>query len=86
MSVRAAGEDRQVASRIMATIELVVEPDDTGTSLGVTGRYEVTGRVATLGAGAIRKKGDRILQEFFDNASKQLGGRGPAAQPVESPS
>ncbi len=86
MSVRASGEDRQVASRIMATIELVVEPDDTGTSLGVTGRYEVTGRVATLGAGAIRKKGDRILQEFFDNASKELGGRGPAAQPVESPS
>ena len=86
MSVRAAGEDRQVASRIMATIELVVEPDDTGTSLGVTGRYEVTGRVATLGAAAIRKKGDRILQEFFDNASKELGGRGPAAQPVESPS
>ncbi len=86
MPVTAAGEDRQVASRIAATIELAVEPDGAGTKLAVTGRYEVTGRVATLGAGAIRKKGDRILQEFCENASKELGGRGNAAQPVESQS
>jgi carbon monoxide dehydrogenase subunit G len=85
LRVTAAGEDRQVASRIAATIELAVEPDGAGTSLAVTGRYEVTGRVATLGAGAIRKKGDRILQEFFDNASKELGGRGPTVEPVQSP-
>lgn len=84
LHVSAGGEDRQVASRIAATIDLEVEPDGSGTSLGVTGRYEVTGRVATLGAGAIRKKGDRILEEFFDNASNELGGRGPAAQPVQS--
>jgi carbon monoxide dehydrogenase subunit G len=70
--VSAAGEDRQVASRIAATIELAVNPSDGGTSLEVKGRYEVTGKVATLGAGAIRKKGDRILQEFVDSASKEL--------------
>jgi carbon monoxide dehydrogenase subunit G len=86
LRVSAEGEDRQVASRIAATIELAVEPDGAGTSLAVTGRYEVTGRVATLGPGAIRKKGDRILQEFFDNASKDLGGRGPTVEPVQSPS
>jgi uncharacterized protein len=83
--VSASGEDRQVASRIAATIELAVDPDGAGTSLEVKGRYEVTGKVATLGAGAIRKKGDRILQEFFDSASKALGG-GPAVEPVQSPS
>jgi uncharacterized protein len=86
MRVAASGEDRQVASRISATIELGVEPDATGTSLAVTGRYEVTGKVATLGAGAIRKKGDKILQEFFDSAAKELGGRGPTVEPVQSPS
>ena len=74
LRVSAGGEDRQVASRIAATIDLAVEPDGGGTSLKVTGRYEVTGRVATLGAGAIRKKGDHILQEFFASASKELGG------------
>jgi len=86
MRVTASGEDRQVASRISATIELAVEPDGTGTSLAVKGRYEVTGKVATLGAGAIRKKGDKILQEFFDSAAKELGGRGPTVEPVQSPS
>jgi uncharacterized protein len=86
LKVVAGGEDRQVASRISATIELTVSPRDEGTTLDVKGRYEVTGKVATLGAGAIRKKGDRILQEFFDSATKELGGRGPAVEPVESPS
>ena len=86
LHVTAAGEDRQVASRIAATIDLAVDPDGAGTSLDVKGRYEVTGKVATLGAGAIRKKGDRILQEFFESASKELGGRGPTVEPVQSPS
>jgi carbon monoxide dehydrogenase subunit G len=84
MQVSASGEDRQVASRISATIDLVVAPDGTGTSLAVSGRYEVTGRVATLGAGAIRKKGDHILEEFVASARKELGGRGPAGEPVQS--
>jgi carbon monoxide dehydrogenase subunit G len=86
MHVTAAGEDRQVASRIAATIELTVENDSSGTALAVNGRYEVTGKVATLGAGAIRKKGDHILQEFFENATVELRGGGNANESVESPS
>lgn len=86
MRVTASGEDRQVASRISATIELAVSPDGAGTALRAAGRYEVTGRVAALGAGAIRKKGDRILDEFLTSASKELGGRGPSVERVESPS
>lgn len=86
MRVAASGEDRQVASRIAATIELALRPDGDGTSLEAKGRYEVTGKVATLGAGAIRKKGDRILEEFFASASNELGGRGPMVERVESPS
>jgi len=86
LHVSAAGEDRQVASRIAATIDLTIEPEGTGTSLKVTGKYEVTGKVATLGAGAIRKKGDKILEEFFDNAAKALGGRRPTKKKIQSPS
>jgi carbon monoxide dehydrogenase subunit G len=78
LHVSAAGEDRQVASRIAATIDLALTPDGEGTAVGVTGRYEVTGRVATLGAAAIRKKGDRILQEFFDSVTKEFGGNAAA--------
>jgi uncharacterized protein len=74
LRVIASGEDRQVGSRIGARIELAVAPADGATDLTVTGRYEVVGRVATLGAGAIRKKGDQILDEFFTSAARELGG------------
>jgi carbon monoxide dehydrogenase subunit G len=84
LHVSASGEDRQVASRITATIDLELAPQDGGTLLAVKGRYEITGRVATLGAGAIRKKGDRLLEEFFANAARELGGGG-AIDPVKSP-
>jgi carbon monoxide dehydrogenase subunit G len=39
----------------------------------VTGAYEVSGRVATLGAGAIKKKAGRILDEFFGSLERELG-------------
>jgi carbon monoxide dehydrogenase subunit G len=73
MHVGAAGEDRQVASRISATIDLTLEPHDGGANLTVSGRYEITGKVATLGSGAIRKKGDKVLDEFFANLGRDLG-------------
>ncbi|HEV8534444.1 MAG TPA: SRPBCC domain-containing protein [Candidatus Limnocylindria bacterium] len=79
LHVAASGEDRQVASRIAATVNLALNADGAGTSLSVTGRYEVTGRVATLGAGAIRRKGDHLLEEFFANAAKELGAGAPSS-------
>lgn len=78
MTVAAAGEDRQVASRISAGIDLSVGPGDSGSIVTVTGRYEITGRIATLGSGAIRKKGDKILEEFFTNLGRELGAPDPS--------
>jgi carbon monoxide dehydrogenase subunit G len=72
LHVAASGEDRQVASRIGATLDVTVSSDGDGASLAATGRYEITGRIATLGAPAIRKKGDKVLDEFFANASRDL--------------
>ena len=74
IEVRAEGEDRQVGSRIAVEAALGLEPDGGGTRVTVKGRYQVTGRAATLGSGVIRKKADRILQEFFAQAGAELGG------------
>lgn len=74
MRVSAAGEDRQVASRISASLDLTVADADGGSALRVVGRYGITGRIATLGAGAIRKKGDKVLDDFFANLARDLGG------------
>ena len=72
LHVSGAGEDRQIASRISATLDVRVAPDAAGSAVDVNGRYEITGRVATLGAGAIRKKGDKVLEEFFSNLEREL--------------
>lgn len=73
LHVSGSGEDRQVASRISATLDLVTRPAGGGSEVVVSGRYEITGRIATLGAGAIRKKGEKVLDDFFDNLVRELG-------------
>lgn len=68
----AAGEDRQVGSRISVEGILRTATEDDCTTIALDGSFEVVGRVATLGAGSIRKKADRILEEFCQNATAHL--------------
>lgn len=73
LRVSGSGEDRQIASRISATLELAVVAAESGSDIVVGGRYEITGKIATLGAGAIRKKGDKVIEDFFANLTRELG-------------
>jgi carbon monoxide dehydrogenase subunit G len=73
LHVEAAGEDRQVASRITAAIDIDVTSDANGTRVDIGGGYDITGRVATLGAGAIRKKGEHVLDGFVRNLTREVG-------------
>lgn len=73
LRVEASGEDRQVASRISAKVEIDLTDEGAATRVGVTGGYDITGRIATLGAGAIRKKGEHVLDEFVANLTRALG-------------
>lgn len=68
----ADGEDRQVSSRIKVEATLTVSAGDRGSQLYVEGHYEVTGRVATLGASMIRTKGEAVLDDFFTSLSSEL--------------
>lgn len=77
LRVSGSGEDRQIASRISASLDVTVVPESDGCTLRVKGRYEITGRIATLGASAIRKKGDKVLEDFFTKATHELGGAAP---------
>jgi carbon monoxide dehydrogenase subunit G len=70
--VHAEGEDRQVASRIVVDATVRLADEGAGSQVHVTGSYEVSGRVATLGAGAIKKKAGRILDEFFGSLEREL--------------
>jgi uncharacterized protein len=70
--IRANGQDRQVGSQITVDAELRLADRDGGTTVAVAGTYNVTGRVATLGGGVIKKKANKILEEFFANAEREL--------------
>jgi carbon monoxide dehydrogenase subunit G len=69
---RARGEDRQLRSRISIDVELRLSGTGPSTDLEVSGRYEITGRAATLGASSIRKKAAKVLDEFFAEAEQRL--------------
>ena len=73
VAVRARGEDRQVRSRIMidAAVQLI-EEDPELTRIRLSGSYEITGRVATLGARAIRSKATKQVDAFCTQAAQAL--------------
>jgi uncharacterized protein len=73
LRVRAAGEDRQISSRLTIDVLLAMAPVAGGTRLSVTGTYEIAGKVATLGAGMVRQKANKILDEFSKRATDELG-------------
>lgn len=72
ISFRAEGEDRQVSSRIQVAASMRIDPTDTGTTVAVSGTYEIGGRVAALGASTVRSKAAKILDEFFSAAEREL--------------
>ncbi len=72
ISIRADGEDRQIGSRITVDATLRLEPSDPGCVVKIDGRYEVTGRVATMGSSTIRQKAQKMLGEFTQAARRDL--------------
>ena len=73
IAIKAVGEDRQVRSRI--TIDAAVHLHDQGngsTEVRISGTYEVTGKVATLGAGLIRSKARKMVEQFCISAEEGL--------------
>lgn len=74
LAIEAAGEDRQVRSRIAVDASLALSPvgSGSGTRLHLVGRYEVTGRVATLGASTIEAKARKLVDEFCAKAEAEL--------------
>jgi carbon monoxide dehydrogenase subunit G len=72
VSVSASGRDRAVDSKIKVDAVLILAGDGDRTEIKVEGTYQVTGKVAAMGAAVIHKKADRILDDFFGNAERTL--------------
>jgi carbon monoxide dehydrogenase subunit G len=72
LRAHAEGQDRQVGARIVIDGLIELTPSESGTTVRVSGSYDVTGRAATMGASSIKRKGDKVVDEFFTNLSREL--------------
>jgi carbon monoxide dehydrogenase subunit G len=73
VEVSASGRDRAVDSKIAIRAALSLSESQGGTTVHLVGDYQVTGRVASMGGGIIRKKADVVLDDFFTSAERELG-------------
>lgn len=74
LRVSAAGEDRQVGSRLTVEAMMAIAPrEPVGTVVTFGGWYEVSGKVASMGSGTINKKAEKIMGDFFSSVTTALG-------------
>jgi len=75
--VQASGRDRSINSKIDIEGDLSLSSQASGqVEITVRGSYEVTGRIATMGAGVVRKKSDTAVEQFFSGIERVLGNQG----------
>ena len=71
--VEARGEDRQVRSAIRISAEMSFATNsDNKTVLTLSGTYEISGKVATLGASVIKSKATKLVHEFENQVQKHF--------------
>lgn len=74
VSLHAAGNDPQVNSSITIDITMALaDAPNGGTHVTLDATYAVLGKVASMGGGIIKKKADKVLEEFTDSANAALG-------------
>ena len=69
---KGSGKDRQVKTSISVEARLELSEEPEGTVVRAHGSWHVLGTVATMGGGTIRKKADKIVDEFFAAAEAAL--------------
>jgi uncharacterized protein len=75
MRAAVAGDDRGGQARVRGDVTATVRASGEGSVLDVQTKAEVLGRMATLGAVPIRRRGDQIFDQFIANLAARLEGR-----------
>ena len=73
----AQGEDKTVGTRLLIRANATIQPDSAtaGAIVSLNGAYEVSGKVANLGSGLVKRHADRMLTEFWWNLLKVMDRR-----------
>jgi carbon monoxide dehydrogenase subunit G len=65
LRIQARGTDRKIGTRLDVEASMELETvGDTGVRLTLQGGYEVTGRIASLGSGIVRRHATELIDEF----------------------
>jgi carbon monoxide dehydrogenase subunit G len=72
MKAQAAGRDAALGSSLRVTIELHLEPRDTGSVIHLVADAAVLGRLGTLGQGMIERKAGQIMEGFAGSLREAL--------------
>ena len=65
--VHATGKDARLGSSVTSDIRLEVQPTDGGSNLVIDSQTNVSGKLAALGQGMIRRKSEEVLRAFGEN-------------------
>lgn len=75
MIAAVSGEDRAGQARVRGEVRaIVMAGEDGGSRLEVSSEMEVLGRLASLGAVPIRRRGDQVFEAFVAALQRALGG------------
>jgi carbon monoxide dehydrogenase subunit G len=74
MTARIAGEDQGGAARVRGEVRATVRAAEAGSVLDVASDVEVLGRLASLGAVPIRRRGDQVFERFITDLGTMLEG------------
>jgi carbon monoxide dehydrogenase subunit G len=72
MVATVSGEDRAGQARVRGDVTATVTPAGDGATLDVSSNVEVLGRMATLGAVPMRRRGDQVFDQFVRNIGALL--------------
>jgi carbon monoxide dehydrogenase subunit G len=72
LKAQAAGRDAALGSSLRVTIDLQLEPRDTGSVVHIVSDAAVLGRLGALGHGMIERKAEQIIEGFAASMRQAL--------------
>jgi len=79
LAVKASGRDSVLSSAVKVSLIAAVAARDSGASLTVQGKLEVSGKLAALGEAVLQRKTRDVLGEFAANLERFLTGQDATA-------
>jgi carbon monoxide dehydrogenase subunit G len=72
LRVHGRGSDTKIGARLDVTASMQIERIEAGVQLTLDGAYEMTGRIASLGASLVRRHANEMIDEFGGNLPQAM--------------